>query len=248
MADFMKIAQGIEALEITANVMSRQSVIYPTLIWDDENVVLIDAGFPGLLPAISEAMSGAGVPLERLNKVLITHQDIDHIGSLSSILEASENKIEVVAHEIEKPYIQGDKPLLKLANFEKRANSTPEPLRSMFENMIKNPPKAPVDKTVVDGEELPDCGGITVIFTPGHTTGHTCYYHKSSKTLIAGDALVVEDGILHGPRAQVSADIETANKSLEKLMDFDIETIVCYHGGVYNKNVNERIAEIISGK
>lgn len=246
----MKIAQGIEALELTSNVMSRQSVIYPTLIWDDETVVLIDAGFPGLLPAIREAMSGAGVPFEKLGKVLITHQDVDHIGSLPDILKASTNKIEVIAHELEKPYIQGDKPLLKMnpVNLQKMIQNMPEPARVMFEKMIKNPPKSPVDKTVVDGEELPFCGGITVIFTPGHTTGHVSYYHKSSKTLIAGDALVVEDGILKGPRAQSAADIETAYKSLDKLMNFDIATVICYHGGIYSDNVNNRLAEIIKGK
>jgi len=33
-----------------------------------------------------------------------------------------------------------------------------------------------VDKTLEDGEELPFCGGITVIHTPGHTPGHICLY------------------------------------------------------------------------
>ena len=46
-----------------------------------------------------------------------------------------------------------------------------------------------VDRIVEDGEELPFCGGITVIHTPGHTPGHICLYIGQNKTLIAGDAL-----------------------------------------------------------
>ncbi len=243
----MKIAQGIKAIELTVNVMARQSVIYPTLIWDDENVVLVDAGFPGMLPVIREGISGAGIDFGRLNKIIITHQDIDHIGSLSDILKASEHKIEVISHELEKPFIEGDKPLLKMAKFRNMPQSMPEEFRSRFESMLKNPPKAPVDKTVVDGEELPFCGGIIVIFTPGHTTGHISLYHKNSKTLITGDALVAENGKLFGPRPSVADNIEAANKALQKFVSFDIKTVICYHGGVCSDNVNEQIAEIIKG-
>ena len=43
----MRIADGVEALEINATAMGRQSIVYPTLIWDNETVVLVDSGFPG---------------------------------------------------------------------------------------------------------------------------------------------------------------------------------------------------------
>lgn len=45
----MKIANGVESLELKANVMGQQSVIYPTLIWDNNTAILVDAGFPGQL-------------------------------------------------------------------------------------------------------------------------------------------------------------------------------------------------------
>jgi len=56
----------------------------------------------------------AGVSFDRLNKAILTHQDIDHVGSLPAILANSQHKIEVYAHELEKPYIEGDKPLIKM--------------------------------------------------------------------------------------------------------------------------------------
>jgi glyoxylase-like metal-dependent hydrolase (beta-lactamase superfamily II) len=38
--------------------------------------------------------------------------------------------------------------------------------------------------------------------------------------------------------------MDTALKSLKKLARYDIETVVCYHGGVYGDNPNKRLAEL----
>jgi glyoxylase-like metal-dependent hydrolase (beta-lactamase superfamily II) len=248
----MKLADGVEALELPFKSPMGQGIIYPTLIWDNEAVVLVDTGFPGQLQQIREAMDRAGAPFEKLGKVIITHQDIDHIGTLPDIVRESPQKIEVLAHAEERPYIEGSKPLIKM-NPERRAQmlaSLPEEQRRQSEAMFArfaNPPKAGVDTTVADGEALPYCGGITVIFTPGHTPGHICLYLNQSKVLITGDALVAADGKLNGPNPQATYDLETALKSLQKLTSYDIETVVCYHGGVYRDHANKRIAELAKG-
>ncbi|MCO1601464.1 hypothetical protein [Desulfosporosinus nitroreducens] len=78
--------------------------------------------------------------------VMVTHQD--HVGSLSCILRELPNSVKVLAHKEEK-HIQGEK------------------LKAFYENSEPN-----VNKAISDGEELPFCGGITVIYTPDHTLGH----------------------------------------------------------------------------
>jgi glyoxylase-like metal-dependent hydrolase (beta-lactamase superfamily II) len=244
----MKLADGVEVLELPfRNPMGVQGIIDLTLIWDKDAVVLADTGFPGQLPQIREGMDKAGVPFDRLNKVIITHQDIDHIGSLPDILKESSHKVEVLAHEIEKPYIEGSKPLIKM-NPERLAKlfaSLPAEQRKRMEAAFANPPKAGVDTTVADGEVLPYCGGITVVFTPGHTPGHICLYLNQSKILVTGDALVAADGELLGPNPQAAYDMDMALKSLKKLTQYDIETVVCYHGGVYRNGANKRLAELV---
>ncbi len=102
-------------------------------------------------------------------------------------------------------------------------------------------------RTVEDGEELPYGGGTVVIHTPGHTPGHLCLYVKQAKVLIAGDALNVEEGRLIGPRPQHTADIDAARRSLKKLAEYDIETVICYHGGMYRGEPNQRIAALAAG-
>jgi len=122
----------------------------------------------------------------------------------------------------------------------------PEEQRKNMEKILEASQKlkANVDKTVEDGEVLPYCGGITVIYTPGHTPGHISLYLNQSKTLITGDALNLIEGQLVGPRPEYSSDIDTALKSLKKLTQYDIETVICYHGGVYQDNINQRLLEL----
>ena len=66
------------------NVMGNQDMIHPTLIWDDETVILVDAGLPSQLPEIQKVMEQVGVPFSKLNKVILTHQDLDHISEKRS--------------------------------------------------------------------------------------------------------------------------------------------------------------------
>lgn len=242
----MKVADGLEMLELKMNMMGQQSVIHPTLIWDNNEAVLVDTGIPGQLKEIREAMDKAGVPFSKLSKVILTHQDIDHIGSLPEILKASDHKIEVLAHEEDKPYIEGDKTPIKMnpERVAKMLDSLPEEQRQKIQALLGTPVTAKVDKTIEDGEVLPYCGGITVIFTPGHTPGHVSLYHHQTKTLITGDALVAANGELLGPSPQATPDMETALKSIKKFTKFDIRTVICYHGGVYKEHANKRLAEL----
>jgi Zn-dependent hydrolases, including glyoxylases len=101
-----------------------------------------------------------------------------------------------------------------------------------------------VDRTVEDGEELPYCGGIKVIHTPGHTHGHICLYLKKYKALVTGDGMNVAAGKLVGPNPIFTFDMAQAVQSLKKLTNYDIQTVICYHGGLFTDSPNERIAEL----
>lgn len=247
----MRLASGLTMLEITTVMLGRTTTIYPTLLTDEQDVVLVDTGFPGQLPLFREALEQADSPLETLTKIIVTHQDIDHIGSLPDLLHAAPHKLDVLATEADKPYIQGEKMLVKvtpeaIARFVAALPADlPEEQRQALAHRMQHPPKAPVDTTLADGEELPYGGGIVVIHTPGHTPGHLCLYHPGSKTLIAGDALTVVEGQLARPSPQVDADRTLAGQSLTRLARYEIESVITYHGGLYQGSANERIAELV---
>ncbi|WP_334072874.1 MULTISPECIES: MBL fold metallo-hydrolase [Paenibacillus] len=245
----MKISNGVEMLEIQIDSFGNPAMINPTLIWDDDTTILIDTGTPGSLEQIRIAMNEIGIPLNRLKVIILTHQDIDHIGTLPDLIHEKGVEIEVYAHEADKPYIEGTLPLLKL-NAESMAwqmEAIPDEVRRSFlEELTNNRPKAKVTQTLVDNQELPYCGGIRVISTPGHTPGHISLYFQESKTLVAGDAVFSVDGVLYGPHPESTPDMQTALHSLEKFLYFDIDTMICYHGGVSRHNVNKQLKELVA--
>lgn len=238
-------------LSITAPIMGRSDTVHPVLLWDERNVVLVDTGFPRQIEQLQAAMNSFGIDPDQLNQIIITHQDIDHIGNLQDLVEGSTQRIEVSAHRMEKPYIQGDKRLLRftdeaIAGLDLLPDHVPESFRKGLKALMLHPPRAAIDRIITDGERLPWCGGIVVVDTPGHTPGHVSLYHEPSRTLIAGDALVVRDGRLSGPDPDTSLDQATAQASIAKLSAFDIESVICYHGGIIRGNVIERLAELAS--
>ncbi|HEY3416502.1 MAG TPA: MBL fold metallo-hydrolase [Armatimonadota bacterium] len=247
----MRIADGIEMLEIAAMVMGKPTVIYPTLLWDEKTAVLVDTGYPGQQAAVRETIEQAGIPFARLRVIILTHQDLDHIGSLPALLQEAPQQVQVLASATAQPYIQGERPSLRFtpAVIERMMASLPTEYtaerRQAFRYALEHPPTARVDQTVTDGEVLPYGGGITVITTPGHIPGHLCLYHAPSKTLIAGDALMMVDGQLQRPAPHVDLNREEASRSLTKLLAYDITTVICYHGGRYTDGIHQRIAELV---
>ncbi|MBD8499027.1 MBL fold metallo-hydrolase [Paenibacillus arenosi] len=237
-------------LTLSTSMMGKVETIYPTLLWDEKNLLLVDTGYPRQFPLLEEALRKIGKSAKEITNIIITHQDLDHVGSLPDIIRESNQDIEILSSPLEKPYIQGDKTLLKLTpEAIKQAEASlppqlPEQWRSAFLFMLNNPPRAHVHRTLQAGEQLPYCGGLTAIPTPGHTPGHISLYHQPSKILIAGDAMVVTEGQLLGPDAMHTLDLRTAYHSLHQLAQYEIDTVICYHGGKYIGDANRRIAEL----
>jgi glyoxylase-like metal-dependent hydrolase (beta-lactamase superfamily II) len=94
----MRIANGVEMLEISGSVRGMPRTIYPTLVWDAETTILVDAGFPGQLLLFRQAIEAAGVAFDRLDLLIVTHHDIDHIGGLASIRDALQGRLKIMAH------------------------------------------------------------------------------------------------------------------------------------------------------
>jgi len=176
----MKISDGIETLELQSlNLTGTWSVINPVLIRENDTALLVDAGYPGQLPLIRDAVEQAGAPFSNVIKVIITHHDLDHIGSLEDIRRESAGRTEVLADAGEVPYIQGELPPVKqtperLVQREAQFNALPEELKSRLKGFLSPPEPAAVDRTLADGEEVPYAGGIVAIHTPGHSPGHLC--------------------------------------------------------------------------
>lgn len=200
--------------------------IYPVLLHDGDILILVDTGLPGQTESICEEITRAGFDPHKINMIILTHQDIDHIGCAKAL--AASGTAEVTAHVQEAPYIDGRETPVKLAAMDGE-HPFYRQLKAGFDSCKLN-----LGVTLSGGDILPYCGGIEVIHTPGHTPGHICLYVKRDKTLIAGDALNIENGSLTGPNPVFTQDLALANESAAKLSGYDISTMLTYHGGRYD--------------
>jgi glyoxylase-like metal-dependent hydrolase (beta-lactamase superfamily II) len=197
---------------------------------------LVDTGLPGQLELIDAAMAEAGLRVADLRRIVLTHQDIDHVGSLHDLVAASGAR--VLAHEVEAPFIDGT----ELPRFKRpqMLDRVPAAIRPVLEGV----PPTPVDERLADGARLDVAGGVRVVFTPGHTVGHACLYLERTRTIIAGDALTAADGRLSGPSPTATEDMATASRSVARLAELDVDAIVCYHGGVVRDDAGGQLRRV----
>jgi glyoxylase-like metal-dependent hydrolase (beta-lactamase superfamily II) len=244
----MVLGKNLEALETIMRFGANESVIHPVLMWDDkEGATLVDTGVPGSHVAIEGHLGRLGLGWKDIRRVIITHQDIDHIGGAAAVVKAS--NAEVLAHADDIPYIQGERPLLKMdpKRIEAMIQALPTEQRDRVRDLFLHPPTVRVDRALADGETLHLRGGIVVIHTPGHTPGHISLFLPADRLLISGDALRVVDGVLAGPSPAATPDMAQATASVKKLLVHDIDRVLCYHGGLSGTPVAGRLRELAAG-
>jgi len=223
----MKKTRGVHRL----NIGSAPGVMHPTLVVDETNVLLIDTGLPTQMTELEHELKRLGFELNQITAILITHHDMDHMGNLLK-LKTRVPHIEVFAHREEIPYIDGTLTHLKIQDVETSHKVLLSDQQAWFDHLKSTFPTlvCRVDTGLEDHDVLDIAGGLEVIATPGHTLGHICLYHRLTKTLIAGDALTLNDGIISGPNPRFTHDIQQAFDSLQKLAVLDISNIILYHG------------------
>ena len=69
---------------------------------------------------------------------------------------------------------------------------------------------------------------------------------KENKTLIAADAVVVENGHLEIANPQFTLNLQQAIASVKMMEQLDIETLICYHGGVFEKDIKNQLRSLVA--
>jgi glyoxylase-like metal-dependent hydrolase (beta-lactamase superfamily II) len=221
---------------------------HPVILKSNNEMILVDCGLPGSLPKIKESAMAQDMNIDNLTKVVITHQDIDHVGSLAELKRILPS-IQILSDVKEIPYINGEKERIKAKKLREMYDSLPESQQEMvkaMQRLYSTYEPVDVDEVIHDLDIFPWCGDVEIISTPGHTPGHISLYLYEFKTLIAGDALFLQDGELIISLPMFTFDNEQAKKSVKKLLDYDIEKIICYHGGVYEGDIKEALNRILT--
>lgn len=224
----------IEELPIEIDFNGQKNIIFPSLIILNSELTLVDTGYPKFLPLIEKKILKNGYEMRNLKNIIITHFDIDHIGSLFDFKEKYP-WIKIIASETESKYISGKMKSERLVQAEEMLEKMTEEEKVFGQWFIKQLQAlrlVSVDKEVQDGDMILD-NECRIIATPGHTSGHISLYFPRLKSVITGDAAVKENHELVIANPQFCLDIERANLSLLKIKNLNAENSYCYHGGKY---------------
>ncbi|WP_366290005.1 MBL fold metallo-hydrolase [Paenibacillus sp. AN1007] len=232
---------SITVLNLHIPTPTGSSPIHPVLLRDEDGYTLVDTGMIGQFAELQSALKQLDVTLADIKRVILTHQDIDHIGNLGALLDAIPG-LEVWAHAAEIPYLTGAQPLIKFTP-ERRA-LLPAPVLDLADQLLMQLPEINISRILADRDILPLQGGTQVIHTPGHTPGHLCLYFGEQQFLLAADELRIVEDQLVGPAPPATPDMPEALRSLNKLTSLNVSKVLCYHGGEYTQDPEKRIAEL----
>lgn len=212
-----------------------ENVIYPTLLWDKNNIILIDCGFIGSMHILEEELNRYGLSVNQLTGLVLTHHDHDHMGEAAELKRLNGN-LKVYSSPVEAPFISAQEKPLRLCQAEEMQKTLPpeeQEFGKAFCNMLRQVEPVEVDYFLHDGDSLDWCGGCRVIATPGHTPGHISLLMENESIIITGDAIALKGGCPVIANPQFTLNMEQAVESMEKLLSMKAGFYYCYHGGVY---------------
>lgn len=225
----------VEQLNINFDYEGDNYEIHPTLIIQDEELTLVDTGYPGFMDKIEREINRLNYNIENLKNIIITHYD-DHIGALKAFKDKYPNT-QIISSFVEAKYISGHAKSERLIQAEDLLNEMSEdekPYGEAFVNMLQELEHVDVDVEVTNGALILN-SEVEVIATPGHTSGHISLYIQSVNSVITGDAAVKEGETLNVANPEYSMNLEDAENSLKKIKDLNAEKYYCFHGGLLEK-------------
>ena len=172
---------------------------------DDAGLALVDTGMPWQTDGVRRALEVAGFTMRDVDRVLLTHYDLDHVGGLRSLLES--------AGDVEVCCGAGDAELV--AGNRTPALSVPKGVVQRLGRLLTPSVHAPV-RALGDGDAV---GGFEVVATPGHTPGHVAYLHADSGTALLGDLVREDDGRLEPSPWLLSSDTSRLDDSVRRVLD-----------------------------
>jgi glyoxylase-like metal-dependent hydrolase (beta-lactamase superfamily II) len=229
-------------MKITSNIHKLPGVTGNSyLLVDSDGLTLMDTGIPGSASKILNYIKRAGYARKDLNRILLTHADYDHAGSLAALKRATGARVYASLYEA-RAVATGQFPRsLKTDKFFLK------PVFALAERLGRISP-AHVDEHLSDGQVLPVLDGLFVVDTKGHTPGHLSFFIPSTGILFSGDSILSKKDHLVGSHGSVTWDQAKADASVLKQLALKARIICSGHGAVVMDGLVRllRLAEVFT--
>ena len=223
----MKINQNVYLFE---NIKGANSFLY---ISDKNEISIIDSGMPGNANKILSQISELDIYFDKIKHIILTHADIDHMGSVADLKNATGALVAI--HEKEVPYLLGEKK-------KKQKGIIGGMIGLIFGILLKMMKTQNVvpDMTLKEGDFI---GGLEVIYSPGHTEGSISLY-KAEAVLFSGDAIITDKhSNIKGFKNRSASDTLEAAKTINKIKHLKFEVLLPGHGIPVLKNASDKLKE-----
>jgi glyoxylase-like metal-dependent hydrolase (beta-lactamase superfamily II) len=184
-------------------------------------LIVVDAGIPGYDGRILGLVRDLGYAPQDVKQILITHADIDHVGGLKSLVDATRAAVYASPESAKYIRTRRNPPHMKM----------PMAVVATVVSWLSRR-AVPVGYRVSDGDLLNLAGGMRVIATPGHTPDHTCYFWERERVLFAGDLLNHVRDLALTP-GRITWKMTAARQSARRVLAFDPAIICIGHGPVW---------------
>ncbi len=118
------MAYRIIRLVISEKFGDTVNTVYPTLLWDEKNIVLVDCGFIGSLSTLEKELAQYGLTVKQLTVLVLTHHDHDHMGTAAALKRANP-ELKIYSSQAEAAYISAQEKPLRLKQAEELQKTLP---------------------------------------------------------------------------------------------------------------------------
>lgn len=223
------------------------------LLRDGDAYTLIDTGLQTdeSRKALTRELAELRVPVDRISRILITHIHPDHFGLAAELRERAGAQLVIHRLEValmEPRYARAEDLVHDVAEWLSK-NGVPsaeaEFLKSASMAAREFVRVVEPDLLLEGAERLAiDAGELEVIWTPGHSPGHCCFYWPARRLLFSGDHLLPKISPNIGLHPQSGADpLDDYVESLNRIERLDLDMVLPAHGDPFTEH-GERIASI----